>query len=531
MDFLKNIFTRIRNWITGIWEKTERRDRMRFLVISVIALTLIIAAFVMLGSGSYVELSTNMDAEAIAAAQSVLDENAIGYRMDGEKLLVHKDDQTEAVSVLTLSGRLPYEPNYSIYQMGSGLSGTEDDRNMYANLMKEDQIRQTLERFDFVESAAVILNTANNTNAIFISEMEISTASVQLLLSETELERSQIDAMVDHVATAAGIEPENVTITDQTGRKLNKLAISDESDLLQRRDSYKKQFEGDLAYSLSRLLDPIFGSENVSITPNAVFNYDETTIQKTEFAPVVDEDGIARSVQTLVEDAIGNAPYGGEPGTDEDGLGEDYAEVDDMVSEYHQTQETINYEINQTLTEIRPEMGALENIMLSAAINSNVITEDEQNTEAIMMLIGAAAGIPPEEQESRIAVQYHPFRGLVQEEQDRAEYEAWLRRQELFELIKLLALYLIIGVCVIILIWRTFAFLKPKPVEVPEEEPFMLGDMEDYGELLEAAEANQELEVTKTPSRERVEQFVESNPEAVASMLRTWLQDEGERGW
>lgn len=534
MDFLKNIFTRIKNWLTGIWEKTEKRDRMRFLVISLVALTLIIAAFVMLGSGNYIELSPNINssesAEAMAAARTVLDESEIGYRISGGKLLVHRNDHPSAISALTLSGSLPFEPDYSIYQLGSGLSSTSDDSSRFYNLMLQDEIQTTLERIAFVDSAAVILNIADNDGAFFASEIKISTAAVNLNLN-AEIERNQVDTLVAHVAHAAGIDPENVTISDQDGRKLNKLAVSDEMDIQQKRLEYKRQFEKDLADNIMTLLAPIFDTKHITLTANATFNYDETRITETIFGPVVDEDGIARSVQTLVEDAIGNTPYGGEPGTDPNGLGEDYAEVEDVVNEYHQTQETINYEINETLREILPEMGSLEDLTFALAIDSNFIPEEEQNTEAITLLVGSGAGIPQEEQDTHITVQYQAFRGLEEEEQRRLDYEARLRQQRLFDLIKLLALYIIIGLCVIILIWRTFAFLKPKPVEVPEEEPFSLGDVGDYSELLEAAEANKELEVTKTPSRERVEQFVESNPEAVASMIRTWLQDEGERGW
>ncbi|MDR1691928.1 MAG: hypothetical protein LBR72_01085 [Oscillospiraceae bacterium] len=532
MDFLRSIFTRIRSWFTGIWEKTEKRDRTRFLVISIVALTLIVGAFILLGSGSYVEVSESLrgSPEAIAAAQATLEENSIPYRMDGDRLMVHKNDIYNASGALTISTSMPFMPDFSIYERGSGLSGTDADRELYRTYMLSDSIRQALEGMSFVDSATVILNIADNSNSFFASEILISTAAVTLVLN-TELERSQVDALVSHVANAAGIDPLNVSFTDQNGRKLNRLTESDEGDVMDRRRAYRDGLESDIESGLYTQLHKLFPAGHVGVMATAGLNYDEHSIETTTFTPVVDTEGIARSIQTLDEIADGTGAYGGEPGTDENGLGEDYPEVDDLVNHYEQHQETINYEINESYETIVREQGYLESLTVAVTIDSNVLGEDQQATDAMIDLVARSVGIRPAQQETDVVVQYHPFLGLEAEELERSEYEAWLRRQELFELIKLLALYILVGVCVIVLIWRTFAFLKPKPVEVAEQEDFTLGNIEDYSELLEAAEASQELEVTKTPSRERIEQFVESNPEAVANMLRTWLSDEGERGW
>jgi flagellar M-ring protein FliF len=117
---------------------------------------------------------------------------------------------------------------------------------------------------------------------------------------------------------------------------------------------------------------------------------------------------------------------------------------------------------------------------------------------------------------------------LLSEEEER--FHAEKQRVETFALIQTLVLYAIVGVCIIILIMRVFALLKPKPVEIMAES-MIAGDVDDYADLLEAAELSSELEVTKTQTRDRIEEFIDNNPEAVASMLRNWLQEEEDKGW
>ena len=64
-----------------------------------------------------------------------------------------------------------------------------------------------------------------------------------------------------------------------------------------------------------------------------------------------------------------------------------------------------------------------------------------------------------------------------------------------------------------------------KPAEVTELEPELSVEA-----LLATTKENQNLEDIelneKTATRQRIEKFVEENPEAVAQLLRNWLNDD-----
>ncbi|MDR0293406.1 MAG: hypothetical protein LBH95_04555, partial [Oscillospiraceae bacterium] len=216
--------------------------------------------------------------------------------------------------------------------------------------------------------------------------------------------------------------------------------------------------------------------------------------------------------------------------TDENGIGDEYPEVDEsMVSEYKKTQETINYEINQLNETIKRAPYRLRGITASVLINTNGLGDTDQNAAEVQALVGGALGLQPSAYNGNVVVSYLPMRGIERDKATQLEWEETKKREEMYALIQTLVLYGIIGICVILLILRTFAFLKPKPMEIPAD--ILAGDVDDYEDLLEAAAANMELEVIKTPSRERIEEFVDSNPEAVASMLRSWLQEDDDRSW
>jgi flagellar biosynthesis/type III secretory pathway M-ring protein FliF/YscJ len=41
---------------------------------------------------------------------------------------------------------------------------------------------------------------------------------------------------------------------------------------------------------------------------------------------------------------------------------------------------------------------------------------------------------------------------------------------------------------------------------------------------------NDPIKITKSHTRERVEEFIDKNPDAVASLLRAWLSEEPSKG-
>ncbi|MDR0324834.1 MAG: hypothetical protein LBI19_01895 [Oscillospiraceae bacterium] len=542
MEFLQGILNRVRGWFSGIWEKTEKRDRTRFLVISGIAVVLIIAAAVMLNNNKYTEFVTINDPEQRRSVSAALSENGIRPRISGNTLLVDKSDylSANAVYLAMADANVGFEGlDFAIYEMATGITSTDADRRNYTVFQLRRDLKATFEALPFVSSAEVII-TIPQKQIIFQNDYVPPTASVALFLT-TEITQSQVETIEKFVANAVGgMSPEDVMVTDQFMRPLRK--ESGEEDIATRVSAnyeHQKRVEQDLAAGVTRQLSVIFGPSNIGVNVSAKLNFDDYERRSQEFIPVVgDDEGIVRSMETLMEHAKGAGPLGGTVGTDPNGLGMDgldaaeYVEVmEQLMSEYDKEQNVTNYEISEVNEYLRTAHGTIEEVTVGITINEDLLEQEglAMAADAVRRLAAAAVGLQPDQYETNVVVEYLP---MLQPRLNQAEEDAFneqKQREELYALIQTLVLYGIIGICFILLILRTFALLKPKPVELPGE--ILAGDVEDYSDLLEAATVSMELEVTKTPSRERVEEFIENNAEAVAHMLRTWLQDEEDKGW
>jgi flagellar M-ring protein FliF len=530
MEFLRGIFGRIRGWFAGIWEKTEKRDRTRFVVISGVAVFLLIAAIVVLNNNRYTELHRTSNPLEMRAITDVLTENNISFRPSGDVILVNKNNYTDAYTALLMRSDVNLDPDLSIYALGTGLTSTAADRQQYTVFQIQSDLRRTFENMPMVDHASVLIHRPDNRGAIFSGEVEPSTASVGLWLN-SEISESQARKFVEFVAGATGVAEDDIRITDQYMRDLiPRQPEGSVSSLYEAHYQHKLRVEKDLASAASRMLSQLFGPMNVSVEAYATLDFDVRTTESIIFYPVVDDEGIIRSMQSLAEDAQGLNFPGGFPGTDENGLGDEYVEIlDQWRSIWKRTQDTVNYDVSQVNEYVDSAQGKLTDLTIAVSINSDILEDADMNVPVIQQLVGASVGLLPAEHAGRVVVQFVAMHGLRQQQAQEDAWKAQQDRDALFALIQTLVLYGIIGLCLILLIWRTFTILKPQVIEIPAE--VLAGDADEYAELLEAAASAGELEITKTPTRERVEEFVDTHPEAVANMLRSWLQEEDEIRW
>ena len=130
----------------------------------------------------------------------------------------------------------------------------------------------------------------------------------------------------------------------------------------------------------------------------------------------------------------------------------------------------------------------------------------QDNTQEIISLVSAMTGIE-EENISVVTWEVPIFNEKVEEPLD-------------------LSSYLMIILAVLIIALLIFVvFRGTEPVEVVEVEPEL-----SVEQLLATTKENQSLDdiefSEKSETRKMIEKFVDENPEAVASLLRNWLQDD-----
>ncbi len=531
-----DLIKKARQSIVELWERTEKKDRKRFFLIAGTALVVIVVSVLLLTKTNWVPLYSSLDAQSSSLVTAALGERGTPFQVaDGGATILVPDNIKDQVSIDFAAQGIPSTGlTYDLFALGNGLTSSTYEKRIYENYQLQEHIKTSLKRIGSIQDALVLLAIPDNDHAIFQNEVQDTTASVVLTMRDGAVPTPELVQTVENLVVGAvpGMHPGNVKITDDNGALLQNR--DDIYSSLQSNYAFQKQVESDLASSVYNLLKPLFGANRVRARVGATLNFDDHAIQSTTFSPVVDEDGIPISVNTINEQVKGYPSVAGEPGIDPNGGAPEYTEVEGTTaSEYSKYTETINYEVNKVEEQIVKARGSIEHLTIAVTIDSTGLDQQTAaGADAVRALVGGATGLEKADY-GLISVEFYPFLGAAEDQAILDQAASDMRRAELFELIKTLFLFAIIGVCIILLIVRTLSLFKKKPSEAELLALDKLGqaeaELDEYGELVKLATAGAQIEVTKSPVRERVEEFIDNNPDAVAQLLRNWINDEPSR--
>jgi flagellar M-ring protein FliF len=514
------------------WQNIERRDRLRFIAISSVAFIGIIIAVSMLTRTDFRVLYTGMDSVELAEVRDILSAGGVRYRIEGDTILIPeplvKDWQlTLANQGFPKTGVITYDYLDRI----SGFGTSDFEKRMWQNIDAREGLRSTIMNHPFVTGANVIISQPDNSNALFGRETTPVTASVLLVLSEP-LTPEQVTGIITLVSGGyPDLLPENVTVTDHNMNILNPREPT-ELDIYAEHEDIRLQMQSRFERGILRLLNPIFGADRVGAVVYVELDFDDRESESITFSPVVgNEDGIVVSLHETIERATGGR-QAGQPGADENGWDVPlYAEVGDLGDSWESNIRIVNYEVNQVVERVNVARGKIVNLTASITIDSNELVADLDNSRAIQDIVAGTLGLD-RANHNRISVNIVPFRGqeLINEAM-RSLIDA-RREDELREFWTRMALIAVLGICLIIIIWRVFKLFHKGPTEdelLEMQRAAELEDLDEYADLLRLASMDEPLEETKTPERMKIEDFVERSPDMVATLLRNWLNDEQTR--
>lgn len=229
----------------------------------------------------------------------------------------------------------------------------------------EGELARTIESLTPIQSANVLI--AIPKESVFVSKQTPPTASVMLVVNPNmRLTQSQIMGIKNLVAAAvAKLVPENVKLVDENGEPLG-----ESTEANSRREKaanelkYKHNFELTLEKKIVSILSPIVGGDDKVVAKvNADFDFSEQESTKETFDP----NNVVRSEQNMEEKREGLAPkqIGGVPGVVSN-IGPVQGLNNDGKEKYQKTQNTTNYEVGKTISQIKSEFGRLTH--LSAAV-------------------------------------------------------------------------------------------------------------------------------------------------------------------
>ncbi len=317
--------------------------------------------------GGYGVLFERLDSSDNALILQHLQQNQIPYKiLKDDTILIPKDKVYEERITLASQG-IPKtsKVGFEIFDT-KDFGATDFDQNIKLIRAIEGELSRTIESLNPILKANV--HIAIPKDSVFVAKEVPPSASVMLKLKpDMKLSPTQILGIKNLIAAAVPkLTTENVKIVNENGESIGEGDILENSkELALEQLRYKQNFENILENKIVNILAPIVGGKNkVVARVNAEFDFSQKKSTKETFDP----NNVVRSEQNLEEkkDGAPKKQVGGVPGVVSN-IGPVQGLKDNKEPEkYEKSQNTTNYEVGKTISEIKGEFGTL--VRLNAAV-------------------------------------------------------------------------------------------------------------------------------------------------------------------
>lgn len=532
----------IKDKFLAFWDKYTTKQKT--LIISVVLA--IFFAIVLLGyfltRPVYTEL-VKLSGDTASTFDSALSSGGIDYKKESDSRgnTVFSVEQSQYSDAVLLMGENKITDTEMSWDdaFNNDMTVSSAEKQTKATLALQSSIRKGLMNFDGVEDATVYVNRPTDDGTIFSEKKETSVSASLKLAKGSEITSETAQAIAYYLANAVGNSTtDNIILTDTTGNLLygqkedNTLGGSVSGS-----DDYKEKLRNTFCKNVSNMLMKA-GYDDVQIgSANIKFNMDKVTeLVKTYTANEGQDQGLYSSSYNYK--STGNSGSGGVPGTDSNGDQTDTMIQNTGSSNSETTLDKYNYLPNETVQNIEHEVGAVEPDQSSIGIvltkynvikeetlesqgllkdttfeeyvNNNSAVTDLQVPQELITLVSAATGIAT----NNITIQI----------KQKPVYEA----KESSSFMDNASNYLMVILTLLIAGLLVFVIIKgTSPVEVTELEPelsvedLLATTQEDDKQDLDEIELSD-----KSETRQLIEKFVDENPEAVALLLRNWINED-----
>lgn len=518
------------------WKKyTAKQKTLFFSVVAAVVITLV-ALFLLLNRTTYTRLGTYQDTAASAQVTNLLDENGIAYKLSSDALSIDVDEkQLSKARLLLGENGISSTVNNTDYDwlFDNSFNTTDSEKRLKAKINKQSEMEQDILSIEGVTKASVTINLPDNTNTIYSKD---ETASVSIMLTtNVNFNKESAKNIAEYAKTCVGnTNTDDITIIDNNGTMLFSGSNSSNTsyDVLQ----VEQQVEEYYNTKLWNLMVNSGVYDEVSVASNLDVNVSPEEIHNIEYYSNDDDDTgpVATHYYYLAENTDGT---GGVVGTDANG--EEITDYDLMdnangeskLSLLKETYETSYTETTKVETvgevdmtnssmamyltkyqvyneEDMEKQGLLEEQTFAEFEKENSEITESVNSEELVNMLASATGMKAKNiyVVERIVPIFYP------------KEETPVPVQSIISII----LAVIIGVLLLFVVFKGM-----KPAEVVEVEPELSVEA-----LLATTKENQTLDDIEfsdnSASKIQIEKFVDENPEAVAALLRNWLNDDWE---
>jgi len=208
-----------------LWNKYSKKQKYIFFGIVLAILIAIVGVGAWYGSKpDMVPLFTNMEAKDAGEVAAKLKEDKVNYEVQenkqGTTILVPSDKVHETRLSLATEGLPRGQKGFEIFD-DSKLGVTEFQNKVNYLQALQGELTRTIEQIDAVQKARVHIVLPED--SLYKKNEKPATASIMLMLKPNqELQKKEIKGIVNLAAhSIQGLQPENITIVDETGKILN----------------------------------------------------------------------------------------------------------------------------------------------------------------------------------------------------------------------------------------------------------------------------------------------------------------------
>lgn len=529
-DKVKELLNKILEW----WNKFSAKQKT-FIIASAAGVVIAIAILItVLAQPQYVVLLNCKTTKEASQVVELLEGQGLDYTVsdDGYQIKINKKNQSDAS--LLLGANDIQAATYTIDNVTDGGFGTtESDKQRKYELYLETRLAEDfIARFDSVKSAIVEVHIPENDGTL-ISKKEDASVSILLTLNG-EFTTDNAAYMAKAVSKAVGNETEeNIVILDTAG---NMLFSGDDSysaaGTASSQLGVKTQWEARVKSEVRQVLLGTNEFDKVEVVTNLNLNFASSEDVYHEYsAPEGRTEGMRSSQRTFTSESENTG--GGIPGTDSNGENIEY-EYQDSADSSASTEETEdNYLPNEHIRTVNNLPGAIDydnSSIAVTAIKYNVVREEDIKAQGLL------DGITWEEYKianaegTRMEVDDQIYDVVAKGTGFPVGNIAFVARTEnvffdkeglRVEASDIMQIVLIIIILALLAFVVLRSMRSEKSVQQPEELPV---------ESLLQSQPEVEVENISTEyiseTRKMVEKFVDENPEAAASLLRNWLNQD-----
>lgn len=528
---LKELLNKVLEW----WNKFSTRQKT-FIISAgagiILALAVVITIFSLPQYTVLLNCETSKEAAEVA---KLLDSEDYDYQVsdDTYQIKINKKQQSQASLLLADNDIQSY--TYSIDNVTDGsFSTTESDKQKKYELYLESRLaNDIIGKFSYVRSAVVDLYIPENDGTLIREEQE-STIWIVLELEE-EISEEAAAGMAKGISVAIGNKTtENVFISDTAGNTL--FAGGEEYSAAGSASSQmgvKAQWETKVKNDIRQVMlgTNLFDKVEVAVNLNMDFSSVSTTNHRY-YVEDGNSQGYLSSERTFSSESTNES--GEVPGTDSNGQQPEYVYQDNNESNTSTTEEERNYLPSEEITNKETLPGVInyaESSISLTATNMNLVREEDVRTQGLLdggitweeyklanagqeqvsvpdelyNVVSKATGFPVE----NIAIVAYSENVFF----DKEGFD--ISGSDIVQIVLI----------VVILALLAFVVLRSMRSEKQPEQPEELSV-----ESLLQSQPEPELEDISmeqiSETRQMIEKFVDENPEAVANLLRNWLNEE-----